>query len=219
MLEKLTERDIEEMIDKLFNDMPELAEARVESNKGTALHFGFDTSAGVVNFIYPLPPAIRRLHQMEYATKEATSYLLAETVKALRPCLFVAMEKARTIADVIFVEDFEAVASTRKTRPRPYDAKQIAADRANAHKRFREMDERVFPPPTSKKGERIPLKRIQTAIVDLSTSLTAEQITSGLVARRLKCNAGALRNICLRKAKMSFEELRGKVLSNRGASN
>jgi hypothetical protein len=188
----MTEQEIAELIDSLFEVVPDLVPLRVQTDQGVGLQFAVKGKVGRVVVIYPLPEAILALYQSLESDKDVTRVVLWEVGRQLQNCIFLGVENVFDVA-LFKARQTHHVLQTASKNPRRYDPEKLSRASFKVLKEMDARNRRLVPEPKGGKRQTVTIQRIHAAIAKLkSEGESIDVITASHIASRLRCSTAAI---------------------------
>lgn len=192
----ITEQEVTECIEGVFNDLPGLRESCVDTDLGPALTLEINSAIGAVSGLYPLRPVTRFLLQkyIQDRSRLTAKSTLALIVGNLPLAIRIALDNTLDAAESQSIETWETIASVMSTQVRTYDAVGIDKRRRETLDRMNERNTVLIDEPTGGRKKVVTVNRIVAAVGRLVTegSYSIDQITVAHVEDRLGCKKGAI---------------------------
>lgn len=196
MTNEVTEQDVTECIEGVFNELPGLRESCVNTKFGPALQVEVDSSIGKIMGLYHLRPVAHFLLQkyIQDRSRLTAKSTLALIIGNLPLAIRIALDNTLDAAEQQSIETWETIASVMGTQARPYDAGAIDKRRRETLDRMNGRNTALIDEPTGGRKKIVTVNRIVAAVGRLVTEgkHTIEQITVTHVADRLGCKEGAI---------------------------
>lgn len=192
----ITEQEVTECIEGVFNDLLGLRESCVDTDFGPALTLEIESAIGQVTGLYSLRPVARFLLQkyIQDGSRLTARSTLAHIVIDLPVAIRIGLDNTLDAAEQQSIEGWETIASVMSAQARPYDAAAIDKRRRETLNRMNERNTVLIDKPTGGKQKVVTINRIVAAVGRLvkEGEHSIEQITVAHVAERLGCKDGAI---------------------------
>jgi hypothetical protein len=207
----ITEQEVTECIEGVFNEVPQLREFLIKTDHGPALRLNVNSTIGAVQILYLLPPVARFLLE-KYANEPSrllAKSLLMLIIEDLPIGIRIGLDNTFDAAELTAREMWESIGSVAKESALPFDPAALKKRRAATLKKMNDRNTVLVEEPKRGPKAKITLNRISAAVGRLkSEGIPSDQITAGMLALRLKCDDSAIYQALRRQGK-SFEEFLG----------